>query len=219
LSLLLCLKLRYPQRITLLRGNHESRPITEVYGFYGECVQKYGNANPWKCFTDMFDYMTVAALIDDRYFCVHGGLSQHISSLDQIRVLDRFQEIPASGALTDLMWADPDPDKEGFNPSPRGVGSTFGPDTVAKFLKTNSLELILRGNQLCLDGYQTLFNNKLATIWSAPNYCYRCGNVASILEVNELMERYFNTFTACPDSEREKPPVETMKEVPDYYAF
>lgn len=70
-----------------------------------------------------------------------------------------------------------------------------------------------------LNAFKTLFNNKLATLWSAPNYCYRCGNVAAILEINELMERYFNTFTACPDSEREKPAVETTKEVPDYYSF
>lgn len=66
MSLLICYKLRYPDRITMLRGNHESRQITQVYGFYNECMKKYGNSNVWSYFTDMFDYLTVAALIDDR---------------------------------------------------------------------------------------------------------------------------------------------------------
>jgi len=219
LTLLLCLKLRYPHRINLLRGNHESKPITEIYGFYGECMRKYGNANVWKIFTDLFNYFTIAALIDDRLFCVHGGLSQQITSLDQIRVLDRYQDVPATGALTEILWSDPDQEREGFGPSLRGVGCTFGHDAVVKFMKSNNLEHIIRSNQLCMDGYQTLFGSKISTIWSAPNYCYRCGNVAAILELSEQLERYYNTFTACPESERVKPPIDSMKETPDYYTI
>jgi serine/threonine-protein phosphatase PPG1 len=96
-------------------------------------MRKYGNINVWKYLTDMFDYLTIAAVIDEKIFCVHGGilktyersdlsalgLSPSISSLDQIRVLYRFQDIPAEGALTDLMWSDPDPEREGINPSVR----------------------------------------------------------------------------------------------------
>jgi serine/threonine-protein phosphatase PPG1 len=70
ISLLVCLKLRYPGRITLLRGNHESRAVTQVYGFYNECQRKYGNANVWQYFTDLFDYLTLAVVIDDSIFCV-----------------------------------------------------------------------------------------------------------------------------------------------------
>jgi len=218
ISLLACLKLRYPSRITLLRGNHESRQITQVYGFYGECMRKYGNANVWHYFTDMFDYLTIAAVIDNKLFAVHGGLSPAIHTLDQIRVLDRFQEVPHEGALADLLWSDPDPDREGFNPSPRGAGYTFGQDIVTKFLKVNQVDHILRAHQLCMDGYQVLFNSTLSTIWSAPNYCYRCGNVASILEIDENLDRYFNTFTAAPDHERRKAPNDGIKEgVPDYF--
>eukprot|EP01090_Pellita_catalonica_P023679 TRINITY_DN9873_c0_g1_i1.p1 TRINITY_DN9873_c0_g1~~TRINITY_DN9873_c0_g1_i1.p1 ORF type:complete len:310 (+),score=25.35 TRINITY_DN9873_c0_g1_i1:48-977(+) len=217
ISLLVCLKLRYPKRITLLRGNHESRQITQVYGFYGECMRKYGNANVWKYFTNVFDYLTIAAVIDDTSFAVHGGLSPSIVSLDQIRVLDRFREIPPEGPLSDLMWSDPDADKEGFNTSQRGAGYTFGNKVVSKFLRVNGLNHILRAHQLCMDGYQVMFNEQLSTIWSAPNYCYRCGNVASILEINENLERYFNTFGAAPDSERVTPSFDTTKEVPDYF--
>jgi len=163
ISLLACLKLRYPDRITLLRGNHECRQITQVYGFYAECVRKYGNANVWTYFVDMFDYLTIAALTDGTIFCTHGGMSPSILTLDQIRVLDRFQEVPHEGPLADLMWSDPDAEHEGFHLSQRGAGYTFGKDIVEKFLHTNKVQHILRAHQLCMDGYQTLWN-KLSTV-------------------------------------------------------
>ncbi len=75
ISLLVCLKLRYPERVHLIRGNHESRGVTQSYGFYTECSRKYGNANVWHYFTDMFDFMTLSVVIDNQIFCVHGGMS------------------------------------------------------------------------------------------------------------------------------------------------
>ena len=106
--LLLALKVRYPDRIMLIRGNHESRQITQVYGFYDECLRKYGSVNVWRYCTDIFDYLALAAIIDDRIFCVHGGLSPAINNLDDIRNIDRKQEVPHDGAMCDLMWSDPD---------------------------------------------------------------------------------------------------------------
>jgi Calcineurin-like phosphoesterase len=100
LSLLLCLKLRHPAHITLLRGNHESRQITQVYGFYDECLRKYGNASVWRFCVQCFDTFGLAALIDERVFCVHGGLSPDIRTLDQVRAIDRNQEIPHEGSCT-----------------------------------------------------------------------------------------------------------------------
>lgn len=79
-----------------------------AYGFYDEICRKYGNANPWKLFTDIFDCLPIAALVDGRIFCVHGGLSPEIKTLDQIRTIDRKQEIPMDGPYADLMWSDPD---------------------------------------------------------------------------------------------------------------
>lgn len=106
--LLLALKVRYPDRITLIRGNHESRQITQVYGFYEECIRKYGTANVWRYCCEVFDYLSLSAIIDDKIFCVHGGLSPSINTLDQIRTIDRKQEVPHDGAMCDLLWSDPD---------------------------------------------------------------------------------------------------------------
>ena len=87
--LLLALKVRYPERITLIRGNHESRGVTQIYGFYDECLRKYGSVNVWRYCTEIFDFLPVVALIDDQIFCVHGGLSPCIDTLDDIKTIDR----------------------------------------------------------------------------------------------------------------------------------
>jgi diadenosine tetraphosphatase ApaH/serine/threonine PP2A family protein phosphatase len=121
----MCLKAKYPQCITLLRGNHESRQITQVYGFYEECVRKYGNANSWKYCVEVFDFLNLAAVVDGKVFCVHGGLSPVLRTVDQIQVLERVQEIPHEGPYCDLMWSDPE-DIVGWAVSPRGAGYLFG---------------------------------------------------------------------------------------------
>ncbi|KAL2566491.1 hypothetical protein AAZV13_19G168700 [Glycine max] len=151
-SLLVALKVRYPQRITILRGNHESRQITQVYGFYDECLRKYGNANVWKTFTDLFDFFPLTALVESEIFCLHGGLSPSIETLDNIRNFDRVQEVPHEGPMCDLLWSDPD-DRCGWGISPRGAGYTFGQDISEQFNHTNSLKLIARAHQLVMDGF------------------------------------------------------------------
>ena len=89
--LLLALKVRYKERLTILRGNHESRSITQNYGFYDECMRKYENNNVWKMLTELFDYLPLTAVVEGQIFGTHGGLSPNIKTLDDIRKLDRFQ--------------------------------------------------------------------------------------------------------------------------------
>lgn len=295
--LLLCLKVRYPDRMTLIRGNHESRQITTVYGFYDECIRKYGSANVWRYCCEVFDYLALGALVlgasssleptpapsrpqgtgitqsaldmndelnDPRdlhtevlnakgevtmrtyrrrndepsspssglsptdskdnnptstptasttaqpslrtgppgtsassdasgsntasrtgaVLCVHGGLSPLIDTVDKIRLIDRKQEVPHEGAMCDLLWSDPD-EIEGWGLSPRGAGFLFGVDIVKHFNWKNDLSLIARAHQLVMEGWKEMFDGGIVTVWSAPNYCYRCGNVAAILELGE----------------------------------
>ena len=88
---------------------------------------------------------------------------------------------------------------------PRGAGYTFGSGVVHKFLEQNGMSHILRAHQLCMEGYSSLFDKHLSTVWSAPNYCYRCGNSASILEVGPGETMFFNVFEAAPENERDGP--------------
>lgn len=247
--------------MTLIRGNHESRQITTVYGFYDECIRKYGSANVWRYCCDIFDYLALGAIVlgasntltsstdqvDDEteievcdqsgsvmsrfprqtnrrpnssqeqarspnlgtgdktgppgssasgssngtvgnptgaVLCVHGGLSPLIDTVDKIRLIDRKQEVPHEGAMCDLLWSDPD-EIDGWGLSPRGAGFLFGADIVKVFNHRNDLSLIARAHQLVMEGFKEMFDASIVTVWSAPNYCYRCGNVAAVLELSE----------------------------------
>ena len=205
LELLLALKVKYPEHITLLRGNHESRQICFAYGFYEEITRKYGNANAWEYFTDLFDYLPLAALVEGKIFCVHGGLSPYISTVDQIRLINRKMEIPREGVFCDLMWSDPD-DIETWIISCRGAGWIYGWKVVDEFTHINGLELICRAHQLVMEGFKYWFQNKnLYTVWNA-NYCYRCGNRASILKLDSDLSRTIDYFDFSEKSVNSAPP-------------
>mmetsp|Transcript_31853 Transcript_31853/g.82463 ORF Transcript_31853/g.82463 Transcript_31853/m.82463 type:complete len:311 (-) Transcript_31853:37-969(-) len=198
-TLLVALKVRHKDRITILRGNHESRQITQVYGFYDECLRKYGNAKVWQYFTDLFDYLPLTALVENEVFCLHGGLSPTLETLDQVRSLDRVQEVPHEGPMCDLLWSDPD-DRYGWGISPRGAGYTFGQDISEQFNYTNGLKLVARAHQLVMEGYNWCHDKNVVTIFSAPNYCYRCGNVAAILSFDENMDAKEKIFTESEEN-------------------
>lgn len=211
---LLALKVKYPDRMSILRGNHESRQITQTYGFYDECMRKYNTSDIWNYCTELFDCLSLAALIDNKIFCVHGGLSPCLSKIDELNKISRFQEVPIVGTMTDLLWSDPDNDIKSFGPNSRGAGFLFGKDVVINFNHVNNIELIARAHQLVIEGYKYYFNKKLVTVWSAPNYCYRCGNFASILELNEHLTQIFKLFEAAPD---EMKSINNKKVTPDYF--
>ena len=206
LEYLLCLKLKYQGQITLLRGNHESRQICYTYGFYEEITKKYGNANPWRYFNDVFDYLPIGAIIEGKIFCVHGGLSPKICYIDQIRLINRVQEIPHEGEFCDLMWSDPD-DIDNWQFSSRGAGYLFGSKVVEEFNQLNDIRLICRAHQLVNEGFKYWFKEKnLVTVWSAPNYCYRCGNKASILKLGPKLERTFDMVEVNEKSDKAPQP-------------
>ncbi|KAL4478011.1 hypothetical protein ABPG72_013450 [Tetrahymena utriculariae] len=212
--LLLALKVRYPERIILIRGNHESRLITQNYGFYDECLRKYGSINVWRYCTETFDYLPLAAVIEDKFFCVHGGLSPKLRVISDINPIERKIEIPHDGIMSDMMWSDPD-DVQGWAQSQRGAGFLFGQSVVDDFCKKNNIEVIFRAHQLVMDGYRPQFDDKLVTVWSAPNYCYRMGNVAAILELDENLQKQYKVFEAAPQETRDSQNVK--RDVPDYF--
>ncbi|KAK2751180.1 hypothetical protein FQN57_000257 [Myotisia sp. PD_48] len=218
LTLLLCLKAKYPNRITLIRGNHESRQITQVYGFYDECIQKYGNNSVWKACCQVFDFMTLGVIVDGKVLCLHGGLSPEVRTLDQIRIVARAQEIPHEGSFCDIVWSDPDesPDFSTWAVSPRGAGWLFGHEIADEFCHVNGLNLIARAHQLVNEGYKYHFKSQsMVTVWSAPNYCYRCANMASVCELREDLKPKFKLFAAVPGDKRHVPASRPSK--PEYF--
>ena len=216
----------------------------------------------WRYCTEIFDYLSLAAIVENKVFCVHGGLSPVIQTLDQIRALDRKQEVPHEGAMCDLLWSDPE-DIDGWGTSPRGAGWLFGGDIVKKWCEINNVSLIARAHQLVMEGYKTMFpikavshnrsysqsssssqsqnnifnsnnggdcetvnsvetvassisepsHDALVTVWSAPNYCYRCGNVAAILELDENLDHFYRVFEAAPQDNRAAP----IRAAPEYF--
>lgn len=212
-TLLFLYKLRHRDRITLLRGNHECRQITQVYGFFDECTRTYGNAEVWKLFTDTFDYLPLTAVIGNQVICMHGGLSPSLDTIDAIRQLDHIQEVPHEGPMCDLLWSDPD-EKLGWGVSPRGAGYIFGQDISERFNHVNGMKLIARAHQLVMEGYNWCHDRNAVTLFSAPNYCYRAGNQAAIMEIDEHLHYSFRQFDPPPMQKEEGPHRRT---VPDYF--
>jgi serine/threonine-protein phosphatase PP1 catalytic subunit len=203
--LLLGFKIRYPENFFLLRGNHECASINRVYGFYDECKRRYA-VKIWKKFTDCFNRMPIAAIVNDKIFCMHGGLSPELSSMDQIRRINRPVDIPETGLLCDLLWSDPDLDVQGWGENDRGVSFTFGKETVSNFLRKHDLDLICRAHQVVEDGYEFFGNRKLVTIFSAPNYCGEFENAGAMMSVDENLRCTFEILEA-----EKKPVVEVNK--------
>lgn len=187
--LLCCLKLKCPDKIFMLRGNHESRKVSYTYGFFNEIIVNYGHPGIWNICNDVFDLLPMAAMVDNDVFCVHGGLSPDLSLISSISTQTRKVDIPEEGPFTDLCWSDPD-DVDEFVKSSRGSGYLFGENQVEMFNRVNGLRFICRSHQLAQKGYQKYYGKlsyepdfKLITVWSAPNYSYRSGNLASVLKL------------------------------------
>jgi len=156
ICLLLAYKIKYPENFFMLRGNHECSSINRIYGFYDECRQRY-SLKIWRLFNDCFNCLPLGAVIEDKILCIHGGLSPDLKSIDQMRRIVRPTDIPDTGLLCDLLWADPEPETQGFDVNDRGVSFTFGPDIVEDFLRRHEFDLIVRAHQVVEDGYEFFF--------------------------------------------------------------
>ncbi|CAB1121107.1 unnamed protein product [Ectocarpus sp. CCAP 1310/34] len=182
--LLLCYKLKYPESFFLLRGNHECASLNRIYGFYDECKRRY-TVKLWRVFSDCFNCMPVAAIVEDKILCMHGGISPELQRLGQILEIPRPIDVPDEGLLCDLLWSDPEAGICGWGRNPRGVSYTFGHDVIEEFLTRHDLDLICRAHQVVEDGYQFQANRQLVTLFSAPNYCGEFDNAGAIMSVND----------------------------------
>jgi serine/threonine-protein phosphatase 6 catalytic subunit len=201
LQLLFLLKVKYPESITILRGIRENRNQSKFWGFYDEILRKYGNVNVWKYCNEVFDCLPLAALVEDSIFCVQGGLSPDLKTIDQIRTLDRYIEPGVEGPLIDLLWSEPSVDVETWAVSSRGAGWAFGSLATKKFNQLNGLQLIAKGKNCVTEGHEYPFSEKsIVSICSAPNFKQRCDNKASILAINDNLERKFVNFQESPMS-------------------
>jgi serine/threonine-protein phosphatase PP1 catalytic subunit len=186
ICLLLAYKIKYPTKFYILRGNHECDSVNRIYGFYDECKRRY-NVRLWRTFTDCFNCLPVAAIVDSKIFCMHGGLSPALSNMDQIRRLARPISVPDQGLICDLLWSDPARECPGWENNERGVSFTFGEDVVQNFLRRHDLDLICRAHQVVEDGYEFFARRQLVTLFSAPNYCGEFDNAGAMMSVDPTL--------------------------------
>ncbi|EDO40084.1 predicted protein, partial [Nematostella vectensis] len=148
------------------------------------CKRRY-NIKLWKIFTDCFNCLPIAAIVEQTIFCMHGGLSPDLQGLDEIRNLERPMDVPDKGLVCDLLWSDPDEDITGWGDNDRGVSWTFGGDVVREYLEKYGFSLVVRAHQVVEDGYRFFEKRKLVTLFSAPNYCGEFDNAGGVMSVGE----------------------------------
>lgn len=216
------LKINFPDRIFMLRGNHECRHLTSYFTFKNEVMHKYQKNNYtaeppssftsveiYKAFCMSFNCLPIAAVLNEQYFCVHGGISPELESVEDVneKITDRFKEIPSSGLFCDLLWSDPLDDYDDSNETnlfientQRGCSYMYTFDAITQFLERNDLLCVIRAHEAQDHGYRMYKNSSkfnfptLITIFSAPNYLDTYNNKAAILkfENNTMNIRQFN---------------------------
>jgi diadenosine tetraphosphatase ApaH/serine/threonine PP2A family protein phosphatase len=176
----------------LIRGNHEAADINALFGFRIECIERMGDGPgiyAWQRINQLFNWLPLAALIENKIICMHGGIGRSIEKVEQIEALQRPLTMDAGTdrervVLMDLLWSDPTENDsvEGLRPNARGPGLvTFGPDRVRDFCKENDLQLIVRAHECVMDGFERFAMGHLITLFSATNYCGTANNAGAIL--------------------------------------
>ncbi|KAE9587877.1 hypothetical protein Lal_00002689 [Lupinus albus] len=186
--LLLSLKVEYPKNVHLIRGNHEAADINALFGFRIECIERMGERDgiwTWHRINRLFNWLPLAALIEKKIICMHGGIGRSINHVEQIENIQRPIPMEAGSiVLMDLLWSDPTENDsvEGLRPNARGPGLvTFGPDRVMEFCNNNDLQLIVRAHECVMDGFERFAQGHLITLFSATNYCGTANNAGAIL--------------------------------------
>lgn len=209
MCLLMALKVKYPNSIHLLRGNHEDRLINQNFGFADECQIRLGENTDqedsvFNLINLFFEYLPLAAIIEDQIFCLHGGIGNCVRKLSDISQIERPLEVVHEASndeqqkVMDVLWSDPtDYDTElGIQPNIQRDSNNygnivkFGPDIVKKFLQDNGLSFIIRAHECVQDGFERFAGGMLITVFSATDYCRRHGNAGAMLMIKNNFEIY-----------------------------
>ena len=194
---LFCLKLLFPDKIYLLRGNHECVNISMNYGFYEEVCSKYVNGALFYQFHSVFKGLPIAVIIGRKIICLHGGISPEFTSLEEFRKKEKPTDIdlPSQKIFQDILWGDPRDDEEEFKPNNRGLGFFFNSKALDRFLDDNNLQLLIRSHELCSDGYEYPYkeDDSCITVFSNTDYCSKA-NKASVIDVLGDLSIYVWTF-------------------------
>ncbi|XP_060578202.1 uncharacterized protein LOC132735281 [Ruditapes philippinarum] len=206
ISNLFAQKILAPHKFHLLRGNHELRSVQEMFSFKTECLSKFGDSigsQLWEAINDCFDVMPIAATVDDKIFCVHGGIP--MPELDG-GFIDAINKVPnplknpedESTLAWDIMWSDPVSldvltpetiqelkENKGFIANTRrGTAHFFSCDALFGFLDRNGLTHVIRAHEVQEAGFQVQQQGKLLTVFSSSHYCGGSNEAACVLADN-----------------------------------
>ncbi|WZY93397.1 hypothetical protein YC2023_065726 [Brassica napus] len=208
----------YPKNIHLIRGNHEAEATNTVYGFLDECIERIecndGN-RAFKLINDFFSHLPLAALIEKKIFCVHGGIGSSVFTMEQITNIKRPVDMDCEynyKVVKDLLWSDPTAHDSilGIGVNERGSHIvSFGPDRVNAFCERNDIDMIIRGHECVLDGFERFAQGKLITVFSATNYCGKFKNAGAILVIGRNLDVVPKLIHPLP------PPISPSENVPD----
>jgi diadenosine tetraphosphatase ApaH/serine/threonine PP2A family protein phosphatase len=204
LTLLFALKCKFPDEIFLLRGNHETRSISTVYGLMGECKQRFGPVL-FSEFHYVFENLPIAAVVERALFCVHGGLSPELRKIGEFQDMEKPGGVPV-GIAADLLWSDPSASVEWFEPNPRGIGQLFGEKAAKGFLEGNRLQMVVRSHEACSDGMEWPFGDRhraVLTVFSTTDYC-GSGNAGVVIRVSKDLMLEKVGLLALSEEERKK---------------
>jgi protein phosphatase len=228
ITLLLALKITYPTRIHMIRGNHEVRSLNSSFSFRDECLARLGSNGQrvWESFNQVFDFMSIGAVLGDRIFCVHGGIGPDMTSIKELeQVRKPINPDAPTGSSEELkrvhrmikqaMWCDPEESDDvngAFNNNDaRGAGFDvykYTAAAVTEFCQRNDVDVILRGHQVVQEGIEVFAGGQLLTLFSATNYCGVCDNKGAILLVDTRL-------VMTPKMIKPRPAVEQASEVPN----
>eukprot|EP01055_Gregarina_sp_Pseudo9_P000564 Gregarina_sp_Pseudo_9__563@NODE_1361_length_1663_cov_4_368842_g1272_i0_p1_GENE_NODE_1361_length_1663_cov_4_368842_g1272_i0NODE_1361_length_1663_cov_4_368842_g1272_i0_p1_ORF_typecomplete_len308_score38_89Metallophos/PF00149_28/4_3e31Metallophos_2/PF12850_7/0_0005_NODE_1361_length_1663_cov_4_368842_g1272_i06881611 len=244
ICLLLALKLKYPRQVHLIRGNHEDSAINTIYGFKDECKRRLHEdpESPDSCylkFNQLFEYLPVGAIIEERILCIHGGIGGSIHKVSDISELKRpltvaqLPQTPLEQKVTDLLWSDPTDNDSIVGVVPNDVRDPertgrivrYGPDRVIDFLHNNKLDLIIRAHECVMDGFERFAGGRLITLFSATDYCDSHKNAGALLFIrrdltvipkiiypaNSDMMPFKNTWLQMDSSRPPTPPRNTRR--------